>query len=443
MLRAVSSIGGAALNMLPDLDAISNPAIDTVAVVINGVPAQLTFTEFVAAVGTSLASLNSAGTLADADLLAITQDGTNEVKVTLGTLKAYVGTGGSGDTTAPTLSSPTGTATGTTTASGTVSTNEGNGTLYWLASANATESVATVKAGFSQGVSATGAQNVTVTGLTASTSYYLHYVHTDAAANNSSVANSAQFTTSAAGDTTAPTLSSPTGTKTGSTTATGTVSTNEANGALYYLASTNATESAATVKAAASQSVSATGVQNVSFTGLTASTTYYAHYVHRDAAGNDSTVSNSASFTTDASGTAYTITGYSGNAVRSSIDASSAPVFSPLKQISPSNNGLNQQTVNPYWNINATTGGAQPASAKCGWGTSPTVPPAEITTGANGSSGSSVNGMAPMNKAAAFENVTNLWVNVGSGTTTWYFWIKPVDGPAQCMNPSGTTVTGA
>lgn len=102
------------------------------------------------------------------------------------------------------------------------------------------------------------------------------------------------------GDVTAPTLTSPTGTQTGSTTASGTVSTDEANGTLYYLASTNATETAATVKAASSQAVGATGSQAVSFTGLTASTTYYAHYVHTDAAANDSTVANSASFTTAA-----------------------------------------------------------------------------------------------------------------------------------------------
>lgn len=106
----------------------------------------------------------------------------------------------------------------------------------------------------------------------------------------------------ASADTTAPTLTSPTGTQTGSTTASGTVTTDEANGTLYFLASTNATETAATVKAASSQAVSATGSQAVSFTGLTASTTYYAHYCHRDAAGNDSTVANSASFTTAAGG---------------------------------------------------------------------------------------------------------------------------------------------
>ena len=102
-------------------------------------------------------------------------------------------------------------------------------------------------------------------------------------------------------DATAPILSSPTGTKTGSTTASGTVSTDEGNGTLYYLASTNASDTASTIIAnGASQAVSATGAQAVSFTALTASTGYYGHYVHVDAAGNQSNVVSSAQFTTDA-----------------------------------------------------------------------------------------------------------------------------------------------
>ncbi len=102
-------------------------------------------------------------------------------------------------------------------------------------------------------------------------------------------------------DVTAPVLSSPTGTKTGHNTATGTVSTDEGNGILYYYASTNATETAATIKASgSSQAVSATGAQNVSFYGLTPATVYYAHYVHDDAIPNESNVVNSTSFTTDA-----------------------------------------------------------------------------------------------------------------------------------------------
>ena len=110
-------------------------------------------------------------------------------------------------------------------------------------------------------------------------------------------------------DTTPPTLTTPTGTQTGATTATGTVSTNEGNGTLYRLASTNATETAATVVAAAlSQAVTATGVQNVTFTGLTASTVYYAHYVHDDAAANRSARVSSSSFTTATPGAATAVT---------------------------------------------------------------------------------------------------------------------------------------
>lgn len=205
------------------------------------------------------------------------------------------------DTTAPTLSNPTSASTGPNSGNGSVTTDEGNGTLYYRATVNTTETIATVKAGSSQAVTSTGSKAVTVSGLNAGTTYYLHFVHTDAAGNDSARVTAASFTTAAAADTTAPTLSSPAATKTGSTTASGNVSTNEANGTLYRYASANAVESAATVKAAnLTQAVSSTGVQNVSFTGLAAGATLYAHYLHRDAAGNDSTVSSSAAFTTDA-----------------------------------------------------------------------------------------------------------------------------------------------
>jgi hypothetical protein len=71
-------------------------------------------------------------------------------------------------------------------------------------------SVAQVKAGQNNGgtaavdsgnqaVSATGAQNATADGLTASTAYYSYFVHTDAAGNNSTVAAADGFTTDASG----------------------------------------------------------------------------------------------------------------------------------------------------------------------------------------------------------------------------------------------------
>ena len=102
-------------------------------------------------------------------------------------------------------------------------------------------------------------------------------------------------------DTTAPVLSLPTGTKTADTTGSGTVTTDEGNGTLYFWATENATETAAAIKASGdSQAVSASGVQNVSFTGLTAGTDYFAHYVHDDDASNESNVvSSTPAFTTD------------------------------------------------------------------------------------------------------------------------------------------------
>lgn len=122
-------------------------------------------------------------------------------------------------------------------------------------------------------------------------------------------------------DTTAPTLSSPSASVTGATTATLSVSSNEgsspdgANGTLYTVVSTNSsTPTAAQVIAGkdstgaagvftASQAVSATGSQSVSATGLTAVTTYYAYFVQKDSVGNTSTVAATSSFTTSSPST--------------------------------------------------------------------------------------------------------------------------------------------
>lgn len=102
------------------------------------------------------------------------------------------------------------------------------------------------------------------------------------------------------GDTGRPVLSAPTATANGSNAGTGSVTTDEDNGTLYYMASTNATETAATVKTGATQGITSAGAKNVAVNGLAASTLYYLHYLHRDAAGNDSAVANSGSFTTAA-----------------------------------------------------------------------------------------------------------------------------------------------
>lgn len=113
----------------------------------------------------------------------------------------------SGDSTAPTLTSPSVTAVGTTTGTGNVTTDEANGTLYSIVSTSATApSVAQIQAGqnhtgaaavwsSNQAVSSTGAKTFSITGLTVGTTYYTHFQHKDAANNNSTVVTSTQFTT--------------------------------------------------------------------------------------------------------------------------------------------------------------------------------------------------------------------------------------------------------
>jgi hypothetical protein len=115
-----------------------------------------------------------------------------------------------GDSTPPTLTSPSGTG-GIGVCSGSVSTDEGNGTLYAVSTASATQpSVAQVKAGqdhtgtaalraVSQAVSATGTQTIASGAITggAGTRYW-HFVHADAAANDSAVVSSAGFSVTAA-----------------------------------------------------------------------------------------------------------------------------------------------------------------------------------------------------------------------------------------------------
>ena len=116
-------------------------------------------------------------------------------------------------------------------------------------------------------------------------------------------------------DTTAPTLSSPSVTSVGSTTGTGNVTTDEGNGTMYSIVSTSATApSAAQIQAgndhtgsaavwSGNQAVSSTGAKTFSITGLTAGTSYYAHFQHKDAAANNSAVATSSQFTTGSADT--------------------------------------------------------------------------------------------------------------------------------------------
>lgn len=122
----------------------------------------------------------------------------------------------SGDTTAPTLTSASASG-GTLTCSASVSTNEGNGTLYTVFTASSSVPTAVqVEAGqdhtgssalraVSQAVSATGSQSVASGSISAGTRYgYL--MHKDAAGNRSSVASTGSFSVVSGGGGSAPTV---------------------------------------------------------------------------------------------------------------------------------------------------------------------------------------------------------------------------------------------
>lgn len=183
------------------------------------------------------------------------------------------------DTTAPTLSSATASATSGTTSSGSVTTDEANGTLYWLTNTSSTATVAAVKAGSSQTVTATGAQSTSSTGLSTGTTYYTHFVHTDVAANDSTVLSSASFTTPAP-DTTAPTF-------------TGSITVGAKTSSTIALTLPTATDNVAVTgyeyRVDAGAWVDNGNSTAVSITGLTALTSYTIDARAYDAAANAST----------------------------------------------------------------------------------------------------------------------------------------------------------
>jgi hypothetical protein len=120
------------------------------------------------------------------------------------------------------------------------------------------------------------------------------------------------------GNVTAPTLTFPVALPLGDTTAYLAVTTDEGNGTLYYVITTSVTNpSAAQVKAgqdhtgsaasyAGSQAVSSAGSQTATGTGLSSNTTYYAYFMHEDAAANQSAVKAQTVFTTLTTGTSDT-----------------------------------------------------------------------------------------------------------------------------------------
>jgi uncharacterized repeat protein (TIGR02059 family) len=132
------------------------------------------------------------------------------------------------------------------------------------------------------------------------------------AANNIASNLTSQAVTNNASDIVAPSLSSPTDTKTGSSTANLQVVSDETNGTTYYVVTRSATPpTKAQVKsglddggsaAVKTGSISASTTLSWSVTSLSASTTFYAHFMQEDVATNQSDVASGDGFITDAAG---------------------------------------------------------------------------------------------------------------------------------------------
>ena len=125
---------------------------------------------------------------------------------------------GGADITAPTLSSPTATATGTTTGSGTVTTDEAGTGYYIVTTVSGTPTYTQIQAGQDSSGTATaviddnhlspaswtvGSNAISITGGTANTLYYVYYQEDDSSGNHSAVAGSS-FTTLGTGGSALP-----------------------------------------------------------------------------------------------------------------------------------------------------------------------------------------------------------------------------------------------
>jgi hypothetical protein len=157
----------------------------------------------------------------------------------------------------------------------------------------------------SQAISASGSQSISsITGLTASTAYYMYAAQIDANGNPSATASSS-FTTSAPP---APTLSVPVA----ATNKTIGVTTNANTGTMYWVVTTSSTApTAAQIKAgqnnaggaavaSGNKAIAVAAKWATAVSGLTNGTTYYGYFVHNNSSG-DSNVAATGSFVPAAS----------------------------------------------------------------------------------------------------------------------------------------------
>lgn len=421
-LRVIGASSGNSLS-IPSVTvtAVADTATSTLMLIEGADVKKITVDDFVAAISLPASGLTAAGALSGSNIISLSQDGgTSEVRTTLSALQAFLG--GSIATVPGAPTSVVATA-GNVSATVSFSAPPSNG-----GSAITGYTVTSSPGGFT----GTGASSpINVSGLTNGTAYTFTVVATNAIGDSTASTASNSVTPSAS-------ATSP-GQVTGLTLGTATISTqpltwtapsNGGSAITDYIIQRSPAGAGTwtTFTDGVGTSVAAT------VTGLTDGTSYDYRVAAINAVGTGAYSATATGST--ASAPSYTIGSYGGNATKVAVDATSwSTTYTPLK-VSPGGS-TDLTTLSLHWGVTP-----DPASCVGGWGTSNTVPPAEITLPQNGNGAASVNGMLPMIKMQSntWDTQGYFWVTIGSGTTNWYLWIKPVDGVAQCMNPSAPLV---
>ena len=406
------------------------PATDKLALVVGGAVRVMTVANFLIDAGQTAAQLAAAAALTGSDIVSVMQGGI-EVRTTLAAITTYV----AANLNVPPNSVTSLVASSTTANSATLSWAAGSGgsaTSWAVAQRTPSGSAAyTASAGT---FAATGG---TVTGLAAAT--YDFQVTATNAYGSSAPALLAGVTIAASG--TAPTAI--TGLAAGTTTS--------ATIPLTWGGGTGATTWTVQLKTPTGGGSYATptfsvapGSTGATINGLAASTSYDILVTASNGTAPNATATL-VNVSTQAAAVTYTIAGYSGNAVRSTIDATATAAYGTVKPIAPPEQATGGVNAG-YWTVSPTA-----PSVRCGWSTSNTTPPVDRVAGSSGSGSGSLNGMEPMTDqgGGVWRNNGYLVATVGTGDGDpvgpgpWYFWIKPSNGVAQLINASGTVISGA
>lgn len=399
--------------------SVADTATSTLLLVEGGTAEQISVDSLVAAISTPASALAAAAALSGSDIITVSQDGgSTEVRTTLSALATFLGA--TQTNTVP--GAPTGLVATAGNASASVS--------FTAPASNGGLAIDLYTVTASTGQSNSGSSSpIVVSGLTNDVSVTFTATAHNAIGDGATSLASAAVTPSAG----ATVPSQVTGLTLGAATSTTqpltwTAPSNGGSAITDYVVqyALAGTGNWNTFADGTSTSASAT------VTGLVASTNYDFRVAAVNGIGQG-TFSATGTGTTAAAGTTYTIGSYGGNATKAAINAAGLPTgYSPIAYLQES-----PFTLTNHWSVTP-----DPASCRGGWGTSNTVPPAEITAGQNGNGSASVNGLLPMLKVQAntWDADGYFWVTLGSGTSNWYYWIKPVDGPAQCMNPTAPLV---